>query len=383
MHALINPSKFPSVNPRHLEQWLGAEAVRGLEQSTKDWYGPKGIAIAGVPGAVYAHRGSFYGKLKAGSDLSAEERLIGILKRVKRASRVTAMNQKVQTNAGFSSLGDLISEATAGGKKQPFGPWSKTTSTVTSVGRHMCHWRLGQVPAAAAVASNAPGGNIPLDSTQGAWAFSNPTGGDTLHLVSAWINSTIQSNVLLYDRIFEVNKLASSTATEAVTGVPTRYTNQTVGAVDHIGGNFCAIECQVALGATGHNWTVCQYTDQAGGTANNFASMTGVSACVVAALDHVAAENWFLTLAAGDTGVKALTQMQCSASVTGTICFFMGHPIAMMPNAVANVVTMHDYVNTAFSMERIFDDAALTTMDVWRPAAAGGTHGGMWNTVAG
>ncbi|WP_311965189.1 hypothetical protein, partial [Acinetobacter baumannii] len=54
-------------------------------------------------------------------------------------------------------------------------------------------------------------------------AFDNPSSG-TLHLIGADFSASVANNaVMLYDRIFDVAKTMNSTATEAVTGVPTRY----------------------------------------------------------------------------------------------------------------------------------------------------------------
>ena len=187
----------------------------------------------------------------------------------------------------------------------------------------------------------------------------------------------------MYDRLTSVAKTMNSTATEAVTGVPTRYTNQTTTASDYIGGNFCfPMNPTTILAATAHNWTVCQYTDDAGNTANSFPSIAGVSGCVVGGVD-LAAGSWFMPLASGDVGVKALTQMQCSALVaTGTISFVVAHPIAFMPCHVANMICVVDGINTAFNLHFIFDHACLSFMEMPKPATTATTYSGMITAVA-
>jgi hypothetical protein len=136
------------------------------------------------------------------------------------------------------------------------------------------------------------------------------------------------------------------------------------------------------LAATAHNWTVCQYTDDAGNTGNSFPSIAGVSACVVGGVD-LPAGSWFMGLAAGDVGVKALTQMQCSAAVaTGTIDFTVGHPIAFFPCPVANMVCIADGINSAFNLQKIYDNACLSFLEIAKPATTATSYNGMITSVA-
>jgi hypothetical protein len=197
------------------------------------------------------------------------------------------------------------------------------------------------------------------------------------------VSSVVGNTLLLYDRLFQVDKTMNSTATEAVTGVPTRYQSGTATAADYIGGNFLFVEVGgTALAATAHNWTVCTYTDQAS-AASTLPSLTGNSAAIVRRLDHPTSQ-WFAPLESGDVGVKALTQMQCSAAVaTGVINFVIGHPIAWMPCPVVNLVCVADGINTSFNLVRIFDDAALTFLEVTKPATTATNYTGQFESVAG
>lgn len=359
-----------STHSGQLERWLGRDHVEALSDSMKDWYGPP-IAVAGVPGKVYVHKGGdFRGGIHRGSFASAMDRMDEILvaarQRWRRASR------SKQLNAGFASLSDLISEAT-GGKRVNF-IFQKVGSTgVTSVTTSL--FRVGSQPVAATAPAAAPSGTIFTDASTGFPPFVNPTGGDTLHFVRAEAVSTVSGNtLLLYDNLFGVNKTMNSTATEAVTGVPTRYQNTTSGLADSADGNFLFVQVGgTALAATAHNWTTCLYTDQ-NGNAATLPSLTGNSAAIVDRFDHPLGQ-WFAPLDAGDIGIKALTQMQCSAAVaTGVIWFMIGHPIAFCPCPVANIVCVVDGINSSFNLERIFDDAALNLLEVTKPSATGATY---------
>lgn len=89
-------------------------------------------------------------------------------------------------------------------------------------------------------------------------------------------------------------------------------------------------------------------------------------------------------MAAGDTGIKNLTQMQCSAAVaTGAIDFTIGHPLAWMPCPLANYLTQIDFVNTSFSLVRIFDDACLAFLEICKSATGATTYTGDFQTVKG
>jgi hypothetical protein len=259
----------------------------------------------------------------------------------------------------------MIAEASAG-KRREFH-WQKAGATgVVSVTNSL--WGLGAQPAAGADGSAAPGGRALTDATTGAMPFDNVSA-DTRHVVSGYATaSVVGNNLLLYDRIFDVAKTASSTATESVTGVPTRYQSSTPANMDYAGGNFLFVEISsAALGATAHNWTVCQYRNQAGTDAQTLPSLTGNNAGIARRLDHPV-NQWFAPLATGDTGVMDLAQMQCSASVTGVVNFVIGHPLAWMSCPIANLVCLFDYIGTAFNLVRVFDDAALAWLEVNKPA---------------
>lgn len=368
-----------SIHAAKLERFLGPSEVQRISDGMRGWYGPP-IPVARVPGKVMAlPGGDFGGKLREGRfsnlvDASVEQTRAALARSARRSMG--------KMGAGFSSLSDLIAEATAGKRREFL--FNKVGATGV-VGVTSSLWGVGNHPAAGANAGNAPGGTVPTDATTGAFPFTNPTGGDTQHFVSGYPVASVAANtLLLYDRLFAVNKTINSTATEAVTGVPTRYQSTTGGDPDSAEGNFLFVEVGgTALAATAHNWTACLYTDQGGGTGAALPSLAGNSGAIVRRLDHPAGQ-WFAPLASGDTGVKALTQMQCDALVaTGVVNFVIGHPIAWLPCPVANMVCVTDGINSAFNLARIFDDAALAFLEVCKPATTATTFSGSLTTVSG
>ncbi len=366
---------------QRLERWLGTAEVERISDNMRDWYGPP-IAVARVPGKVMALKGGdFTGTIGAGKRYS--NLLDMSIERTGMALKRAARRSQGKMNAGFASLSDLISEATAGAKRREF-QFNKVGATgVVAVTNSL--WGLGPMPAAGAAGSAAPGGRAPTDATTGAFPFTNPTGGDTQHFVSGYPNASVGGNtLLLYDRIFDVAKTMNSTATESVTGVPTRYQSSTTTNADYAGGNFIFVEVDAtALAATAHNWTVCLYRNQAGTDNQTMPSLVGNSGAIVRRLDHPTSQ-WFAPLATGDTGAMDLAQMQCSALVaTGLVNFVIGHPIAWLPCPVTNMTCVTDGINSAFNLARIFDDAALAFLEVSKPATTVTTYSGSLTTVSG
>lgn len=361
-----------------LERWLGADKVAQISQGMKQWYGPP-IAVAGVPGNVWAlPGGDFGGIIKAGQFVNALD--FGLIKLKARLQHMGRRNRQ-QCNAGFASLSDLIAEATTGKRREIM---ISKIGTTGGVGASSSLWPAAGYPTAGAAASAAPGGRACDGTTVGAIFGLDNVSPDTRHLVFAVLQATIASNTLLmYDRIFDVAKTMNSTATEAVTGVPTRYQSNTATDPNYAGGNFCTIETQTNLPAGAHNWDVCLYRNQAGTDNQTFPTVVGVTGQAAPRLD-VPAGTWFIPLASGDTGVADLAQIQCSALIaTGAINFVIGHPFAWLPCPIAGVACPLDGINTAFNLVRIFDGAAISFLELIKPATTATTYNGSATLVHG
>lgn len=366
-------SKWRSIHSGRIERWLGREKAEYLSAQFRDWYGPP-VNVRDIPGSVWiAPGGGFVGNFERGAFASALDNLRDYLRRL---DREIARPMHGFAAAGFASISDALARASAGNGQLLNGNIAKTGPTgVSNVASSL--WRVGSMPAAGGAGSAAPGGRALTDATTGAMAFTNPSSG-TLHLTGADFSASVINNaLLLYDRIFDVAKTMNSTATEAVTGVPSRYQSTTSTDADYIGGNFLMIEVGgTALAATAHNWTVCTYTDQAN-AASTLPSVTGNSGAIVDRLDQPV-NTWFCPLESGDVGIKALTQMQCSAAVaTGAINFVIGHPIGVMSFPVINSLLPFDWLTNRLQAPRIFDDAALALLELPKPSTTATTYNGM------
>lgn len=354
-------SKFSPTDSAKLERWLGKDQANNISAQFKDWYGPP-VALAGVPGNVFiAGGGDFLGRIDAGGFMSGMEMHFDRFMRItKRMSKEAVLYH----GAGFSSLSDMISKWTQSNKGQTL-TFNKSTSITTVTGRGATSWYLTGTPGAGAAGAAAPGGTVHAKGDTGSYPIINTTtGSEGLFCVSGFAgNTTANGALLLYDRLFSCAKTMSSSASQAVTGVPTRYQSTTSSDWDYAGGNFMVPEITSNLSATAHNWTVMQYTNQAGVTASIAPSTAGVSSAAAGTIDLPVSGGWYMPLASGDIGVQALTQMQCSAAaLTGGITWVVGHPLAVMPLFGPQTFTPQDWTNSAFGPVRMYDTACLSTL---------------------
>lgn len=362
----IHVVKNPSVHSQRIANWLGEDRAEYMSASMRGWYG-RPIAILDMPGGIKIHGdGDFTGKFERGYFASAMDSLEAALKCAARAPYG-------QLNAGFASVSDALSRASQGfSQRRQFNK----VGTTGVVGGSTSLWRSGLQPASGTAPAAAPGGTAFSSSTTGALVFANPASG-TNHLVGADVAANVINNSLLvYDLIFGVAKTMNSTATEAVTGVPTRYQSTTATNADYIGYNFGFIQVGgTALAATAHNWTVCTYADQAN-AASTLPSVTGNASAIVDRLDQPL-QQWFVPLESGDVGIKAWTQMQCSAAVaTGVIWFMIGHPLGFMSFPIVNTTFPFDWLTNRDQAPRVFDSACIAFLEPLKPATTATTYTG-------
>lgn len=366
-----------SVHSDRLERWLGTERLNELSAAMKGWYGPP-IHILDCPGSVrMCGDGDFIGPFDRGYAVSAAEAFRDSLKR--RWAALGKQNHGLM-NVGFASISDALLRSSSGYSQLLHGGISKAGATKV-VGSCSSLWRVGTQPVAGSAGAAAPGGTAHVKSDTGAMVFNNPASG-TLHLTGADFSASIINNaVMLYDRLYSVAKTINSTATESVTGVPTRYQSSTVTAPDYAGGNFLFMEVgATAYANTAHNWTVCTYRDDAGNDAQTLPSLAGNPGAVATISDRfdMPVNTWFAPLATGDVGIMDLAQMQCSAAVaTGTLNFVIGHPIGVMSFPVINSLLPFDWLTNRNQAPRIFDNACLALFELPAPATTATTYNGM------
>lgn len=361
---------------QRLERWLGADQVAVISASMRHWHG-KPIRIAGVPGHVYAARGGdFVGAIRGGHFMSLAEYAAGRLAHAVRA----AARSRGTLHAGFTSLSDLVSEATSGGKKQ-FHTFNKVGTASAAAPEPMSLWNVGAKPAAGGVGGTSGTGRATTRATTGALGQDNPAlSGDQLHLVSGHAAASVPNTLLAYDRLWDMTYNHASSVSTAIDALnrPTRYQTSALAPSSFVSG-----EVTTALSVTAHNITVT-YVDDAGNTAEAAAAY---AAPVSAAANRIplVSPNWFLPLNSGDRGARYLTNIAQStiAAVTGVSNFFVGHPLAFLPCPVANLLFDFDWVYSTFNLERIFDNACVSFLEMPKTATTATTYNGALAMVAG
>lgn len=333
------PGRYRAAHAQRAERWLGKDCLAQILHGSEDLRIP--VPIVNGDG-LYAYCGDLIGSIRGG---------------------------------GFTSLSDLISEATTGGKIQKL-LYNKVGVT-GAVGVANTLWFEGTVPAAGAAGAALAGGTDCTRTTTGALGpQTNATGGDTLHLTTMTGLATVAPNtLLLYDRIWHGVPLLNTTSGQTITHTLLRY-----AAAATAPGNFMFIEVTTALAATAHNWTVV-YVDQDGNTGATTGAVAGVASAIAKRLDHAGIN---LPLAAGDSGFQDLTTITLSATLaSGAVNLVCGHPLGFIPCPVANAMVVIDGINSAFNLVRIYDDACLALLEIYKSATTATTYVGDLTAVSG
>lgn len=362
----------PIVHAQKLERWLGIEQVEQISNAGKGWYGGP-IPISGVPGkGIVVHSdGDFTGQLAVGHFTSMFDSLADrLIKRWKHAARLST--GKIPT--GFSSLSDLIAEATAGKRQQLRFQKVGTTGVA---GNDMSLWNVGNLPTAGGVAGGPNAGTVLTSASTGAIKFDNPSGSDTMHIVSAFYSSTVAGNaLLLYDRLWHYLKTCS-VGGDVISGVPTRYTGTEAKA------NFLNGEVTTAVANTAHNITIT-YVDQDGNTAEAAPAFAGPANLPANRGIVNVAGQWFMPLNTGDTGLRNITAYSQTANpATGAFNVYIGKVLAILPTAVANYWSVLDGINSAFNLVEIESNACLALLELPKTATTATTYNGIIVTVSG
>lgn len=364
-----------ATHSQRLERWLGAAQVEAIVRSMRGWQGDP-IPLAAVPGRVFVTRGGdFIGPIEGGYfgnlvDFAAQ-----------RAGRILreAFRHRGTLHAGFSSLSDLLAEATTGGKLQEH-MFNKVGAASAAAPEPMSLWNVGAKPVAGGVGGTSGTGRATIRTTTGALGQANAASGDQLFTVSGDASATVPNTLLIYDRLWDMTYNHASSTSTAIDAAnrPQRY--QTTALAPS---NFVSGEVTTALSATAHTITIT-YVDDAGNTAEAAAAY---AAPVSAAANRIplVSPNWFLPLNTVDRGARYLTNIAQSttAAVTGVSNFFVGHALVMLPCPVANILFSYDWVYRKFGPKRIYDDACLAFLEMPKTATTATTYNGLVNMVSG
>jgi hypothetical protein len=351
-----------------MERHYGPEIVESILSASMGIR--KAVPIMGISAAV--NQGRIVSRANEERDLA-----LSMIRRKSAWERI-----KGERGTGFASLSDLITEATANGKRQQFR-YAKTSSvTAVAAGDNQDLWNVGNFPAAGAAAAAAAAGTSYDNTTAGGLKQTDPAGADTLHLTT-WIGaSTVTGNILLYDRL-RAWSVSEATQSNACTGTQTRY-NGAAGTLTYPGGSFVSSRVTTIRAANANQITLT-YKDQDNNTAEAAAAIAMVSAGAVGRPATGGGQGvWAIPLNSGDTGVYEITNVNYNtATSTGVIEWVHGYPLAILPAYTANLGYLLDGINSAFNLVQIQTDACLAFFEFAKTGTAVQTYMGLITLVSG
>lgn len=246
--------------------------------------------------------------------------------------------------AGFATEADLAAALDA--QTVLWRPWAKTFANSDVTGNWCSAWPNGIIPPAGATPATTPG-----------TSYTNDPGGVTFPdldpirkflVFHDWVPRSLNTtqNVLIVDRLVAVSGISlSTTGDKTVSSVALpRYT-------DGIG-VWAMLEITTAPSTTAPTISLNSYTDQDGNTGQVGGSISGTAVSNVAGTILGP-----FPLAAGDTGVKAVSTVNVSvASATGVANLILVKPLVGLGSTNQAIPSErqrpHDYV-------RLFDGATL------------------------
>jgi hypothetical protein len=277
--------------------------------------------------------------------------------------------------AAIADLSELINLQTGGNNGNPENIFFHKVPRVSGVaatspvsGRGCSLWQYDGMPAGGVVPTI---GAIPDRTTQGAIPFTPATGGRDKHLIGASIAPLVPGVFLLYDRLFHEGGLSgTSTSAQTVQGSPASpaLTRNTGGA-----GNIAFYEIYTQIGATSTTLTMT-YTNQAGtGSRTSTINIGATGFREVTRMQRI-------PLAAGDSGIQAIEQIQLTAT-TGTAGNFgitIAQPLAWIPVGAGGTMGWRDYTTGLPGIPVINPDACLSLMYI----AGSGTTTELFGSLA-
>lgn len=243
-------------------------------------------------------------------------------------------------------------------------PVYKASQTAEGAGTWHSLWKAAGQPGAGSnpPAYTAGSGYVPTSATAGALPFVNPAAGVLSYLTRAFANSATVGTLILYDRLWACSGLSLNTASTQTVTTPGSLTRpDALGADVEIWG-----EVYTAGGASAASWTV-SYTDQDGNTGQTATYAHPANAESVGQMVPY-------TLAAGDTGVRAIASVVTSATGTaGDYGITLLRRIAEIPVPIVNIGDAQDALGTG--LPRIYDSACLAWMVQCSTTNTGNVYG--------
>lgn len=268
--------------------------------------------------------------------------------------------------AAITDLSDLVNRMTGGNSGTPENIFfhkvprvAGAAATAPIAGRGCSLWTYDGMPAGGAVPTSAA---IPTSATAGAIPFTNPGGSREKWLISANVTPTVAGVYLLYDRLLHIGGLnATLTTAQTVQGThpgTPALTRNTGG-----DGNIALYEIYTIIGTVSATLTMT-YTNQSGTGSRTSTINIGATGF------REATRIQRIPLAAGDSGIQSVQQIQLSASTTtaGNFGITIAKPLAWIPVGAPGIAGWRDYTTGLPGIPKIDTDACLSLLFI--PGAA-------------
>lgn len=268
--------------------------------------------------------------------------------------------------AGFTTYDSIINALSVNGKGQR--PFYQKNSVTAAAGTFASLWNIAGIPAAGTFGT-AKTARTRDNTSTGAIPFTNAAGGNTMHLLSAGIGSTVAAGVfVLVDRLIEGPFDGTVTgANNYNAGTPITIPSRDINGAALGDGCMMFVENVANTNTTTPNLTVT-YTNQAGTAAQS----TGALALTAVGQHRFPTSTLFLPLATGDTGVRKLESYTLSATATSAqLNIVICRPLLFVPCMTAGGYTERDTVLQMANLPRLYDGSCLQ----WILLAAATTTG--------
>lgn len=279
---------------------------------------------------------------------------------------------------GFTSYDDLITEITAG-KRLPL-TYCKLATTAGVAANWYSLWNVGGQPGAGVLyTGTALQFQRTTDLTAGAMYHGGNKAADTKHLI--YINGLASAGatppiLMLVDMVgYYPITLSGALQTMDNGSGPDRYVSAGQSGLQ-------AVLVNGALNGSTVNISALNYVDQ-DGNAGAMPTTLAVAVTGAAVLPTVnlgsrvltTVGDCFIPLAAGDCGMRSITNVTSSGAMTGLLAFLMVRPLVRLPLTTALIPTERDLVMQMGNLERVYDGACLMWM-CYFPVATGATLAG-------
>ena len=264
---------------------------------------------------------------------------------------------------GFSSLDDLISEMTTGGKTQDFWFQKITSNGATgAAGRWYDLFTGTGFPAAGAYSGSVGTATVLAASSVGAMPLNSNVQPDTRHLLNATVWSPTATvpvaNLVLVDLLMYYPALV-------VTGTPSTLV-QSTGLPRYQNGigvqAFCVV--QSAVGATSPALTFTFTSTNSAGSTTGSRTAVMTAPAVSAPISNIWLNggSQFFPIPSGDVGIVSIQSYTLSAGTTGTVAAVLCKPLMQIPITQQYLAAERETLFQLASLPQIYDGACLAWM---------------------